>query len=396
VILPLVLLILAAISAAFVAYGVHPNWGQYDFGIKLIVLSRRLEWPLVALTIILCIALIVMIIAGRQRAWWLIGLAPILALLAHHFALDSNNAFIVNADPQFVTADQATFLVDDDWVIGLVDSGDATAYPFSAMYGAPLVVQNQQNDALLLMWSPFANRALAVHTDRSLKARELEIVSMPANTLLVFNSRLGQFINGITGQTLDHQKPAGFENTIPTVKTTWKCWRTLHPDTRVLYPPIVSPNAPTRPVLPYFDMPMHTDQNGAATVAFVDSNPPVAVLDTDLVAEPKNFSGPAILLIRDPATYAVTGFVRQVDADLFPLFRADRSPKHRPAVMIDFDSESFWTVQGRAIAGPLKGKKLQPIEVDDNVYLDVLRVWYPNISPLTALPIPQPPRHEDK
>src|SRR5271155_4920657 len=46
--------------------------------------------------IVACLALIVLVVAGKKRAWWLVGLAPIVALLAHRFALDPNNAFAVN------------------------------------------------------------------------------------------------------------------------------------------------------------------------------------------------------------------------------------------------------------------------------------------------------------
>ena len=129
--------------------------------------------------------------------------------------LDPDNAFFVNAQPTFISARGATFLMDDDWVVGLTNEGDPTAYPFSVLYPAPLVVQADQFTPMLLMWSPFANRAVAVKIDRSIKARELEILSMPANTLLVYNARIGQFINGVTGKTPAGQKPDGFVGKFP-------------------------------------------------------------------------------------------------------------------------------------------------------------------------------------
>lgn len=382
-ILPLLLLILAAMPAAVIAYGVNPFWGQYPHGIELIVLSRRLQWPMLALTVILCLILIGLIVAGRRRAWWLIGLAPILTLLAHHFALDPDSAFLVNGQPGFVSAEQA-ILGDEDWVVGLVDGGEATAYPFAALYPAPVLVQTDQQAPLLLLWSAFANRALAVRIDRSIKARDLEIVSMPANTLLVYNSRLGQFINGVTGLTLQREKPAGFGDTIPAIKTTWKRWKTLHPQTRVLVAPAqASRPAPSRPLLPYYPMPAAA--RGAATVAMICTTRPAAVLDSDLTAQPKNFPQ-RLLLLRSAATGCAVAFDRQVD-DLFPIFQARRTAKYPEAVMVDADSKSLWSADGRAVAGPLAGRKLHAIDVDDGVYLGVLRVWYPDLpllSPLAA------------
>ena len=102
-----------------------------------------------------------LVVSGRRRAWWLIGLAPVLGFRASSGS-ESRCGVIVNRTPVFVAADQASaFVSDNDWVVGVVDDGDATAYPFACLYGAPLVVQNDQEKPLLLMWSPFANRAVA-------------------------------------------------------------------------------------------------------------------------------------------------------------------------------------------------------------------------------------------
>jgi hypothetical protein len=383
---PLAVLLLAASAAAMVAFGVQPVWAEFHHGLGLIVWSRRLEWPLVALALILCLAMFAMVISGKRRAWWLIGLAPVLALLAHRFALDPQSDFFVNDQPVFISADQASFIADEDWVVGIVDGDQATAYPFAALYGAPLVLQTQQESPLLVMWSPFANRALAIHVDRSIKGRDLEIVSMPANSLLVYNSRLGEFICGITGQTLKGQTPSGFGQPIPTMKTTWKRWVALHPQTQVLLPPIAGKDAPTTPILPAYPLPsLQDDPNHGAMVALLATTRPVAVLQGDLARGPANYTDPSLVAVTDPATGITRAFIRQLDTDLFPRFTTDRHRKHAPAIMTDDASGSFWTADGIALFGPLKGKKLQPVPVDDNLNYDILRVWYPDLAVLQAL-----------
>jgi hypothetical protein len=54
--------------------------------------------------------------------------------------------------------------------------------------------------------------------------------------------------------------------------------------------------------------------------------------------------------------------------------------------MTDSDSASAWTPDGRAIDGPLKGKKLKRLEIEDGVYWSVARFWFNNPPVLTALP----------
>jgi len=387
VILPVILLLFAAVPAAVVAYGIDPNWAQYPHGLDLILLSRRFEWPMIALTLILCIAMIGLVIAGKRRAWWLVGLAPILTLLGHRFAINPNNSFVINADPVFVSADHASFLAPDDSVLGIIDGSDAVAFPFASLYPRPLVVRDLRTQPMMLMWSPFANCATAYRIDRSIQTNELEIVSMPANALFAYNSRVGQFINGITGLTPDGRVPAGLSSRIPTIKTNWDRWLRAHPNTTVLAPPAPAGESPRRAVLPYFPMPPDpSSADPEATVALVGIPTPVAILDSDLDATIVNFSDPPMVIVRDPATGAVMAFDRHVDEDLIPTFSGRRFRKFPQASMTDSDSASAWTADGRAIDGPLKGKRLRRLEIEDGVYWSVARYWFKTPRLLTPLP----------
>jgi hypothetical protein len=387
VLLPLVLLIPAIAFVLIAAFGVHPGWCQFHWGLQIILLTRRLEWPLVSLSILLCLILISQVVAGKTRAWWLLGLAPVLAILAHHFSPSAAETFRVNTDPTFITPDQATFLSPDDWVVGLTDSDGPVAYPYACLYSYPLVIQTQQEKPIVLIWSAFANRALAIHIDRSIKPRDLQIVSIPANTLLIYNTRLGQFISGMTGLTPKNEIPQGFQDSLPVTKTTWHRWLTEHPDTRVLYPPDPDLSAaPTRPLLPAFPTPA-TALPRNTSVALICATQPSAIPDNTIDSTPRNYSAPPLLVLRDPQTAAAKAYVRQTDEDLFPKFLPDLSHKHLPAIMFDEDSHSFWTPNAQAIAGPLKGQHLTPVPIDDEVDYNSAKFWYPTLpilSPTSA------------
>ena len=123
------------------AYGADARWGTYPWGLGLIMLARRLQWPMIALSLILCIALLALVISGKRRAWWLIGLAPVLALFGHRFVTDPINRYGVVDDPVFVAASDAAFLGEDDYVVGVVFNDRAYAYPYACLYETPVVVQ---------------------------------------------------------------------------------------------------------------------------------------------------------------------------------------------------------------------------------------------------------------
>ena len=393
VFLPLLLLVLAAIPATLIAYGIDPFWAQYPHGIELILLSRRFQGPLIAIVLILCLTLIGLMIAGKRRAWWLIGLVPIVLLLTHRFAFNPQNAFAVNSRPSFVTVDRASFMANDDWIVGLIDGPDAVAFPYASLYSRPLVVRSNQPDPMMLMWSPFANYAIAERVDRSIRAEELDVVCMPANALLVYNSRIGQFINGVTGKTMKGQSPAGFISAIPTIKTTWGHWLALHPATLVLAPAGQNETAPRHPVLPYFPMPRISSNISPDTkIAVIRGSSPAAVFETDLTAEVTNFSNPLVVVIRDPATGSLAALDRHVDQDLVPAFAPKTFKKFPQAIMTDADSGSAWTADGRAVDGPLKSKKLESVEIDDGLYYGVTKFWLGDL-PLVS-PLPPPVIHE--
>src|SRR5207302_5317508 len=93
VFLPLLLSFFATLAAAVMAYGTHPGWAQQGWGLSLIMLTRQLQWPLISVSLILCLILLGLVISGKRRAWWLIALAPVMTLFAHRFLTSSINRY---------------------------------------------------------------------------------------------------------------------------------------------------------------------------------------------------------------------------------------------------------------------------------------------------------------
>jgi hypothetical protein len=387
--IPIVLLLLAALSAAVMAYGTAPNWAQYPNGFEFILLARRLQWPMVVISLALCLALLGLIIAGRRRAWWLIGLAPVLALFVHRFSSNPMDRFLVVEEPAFVAAGEAKFLSDDDWVVGLHFADADYAYPYACVFEAPVVIHADHDQRVAIMWSAYANRAIAVQIGRDLRAADLEVVSMPANALLLYNSRLGQFINGLTGLTPKGDKPEGFREAIPVTKTTWKVWRTTRPETKVLSP--VGANyadAPRAPIRPVYPMPPVV---GAALVtgpvAVVGRSDPIAFPSELVTATPLNFNadGVPVLVFRDARDGSIRAFERKVD-DLRPRFRTNSDRKRPKALFVDEDTSAGWDANGRAVDGPteFRGKRLTPIIAEDGLNPGVMKYWYPGLKLVTT------------
>ncbi|MCC6422449.1 MAG: DUF3179 domain-containing protein [Phycisphaerales bacterium] len=393
-VLPLLVIGLDLFFAAIMAYGTHPNLAQFSHGLDLILITRRFQWLLVAISMLLAILLIVMVVSGKRRAWWLIGLAPILALFFHRFSNESINALGIIDNPTFIAAEQTHLIRDEDEVVGLIFADVPYAYPYAVLFSNPVVIQTDHDRRMILFWSAFANRAQAFEITRELKARDLEIVSMPANALLLYNSRLGQFINGLTGLTQPlgrklGDKPAGVRDPIRTWKMPWSTWRTRYPQTRVLQPVRTPANAPAAPVLPHYKLPREPgDTSTNLRIIQIETTPPVALPENALGGSPLNLTaaGQTVLLYRDPRTSAPRAFDRRIEQDLYLRFIPNTDPRRPKAFLIDTATNTAWNADGTALDGTRRGNKLAPIAADESLYWPVMKYWYPDLSIYTPQP----------
>ena len=366
---PVLLSFFATLTAGVMAYGVDPQWAQQSWGLDVIMLTRRLQWPLATLSILLCIALIALVISGKRRAWWLIGLLPVLTLFVHRYLTAPINRWAVADEPALVAAAEATFIRDDDYVVGVVFNEEAYAYPFACLYQSPVIVQSDRADRMLLMWSPRANAATALMIERELKARNLDIVADPAGAFLIYNTRSGQFISALTGMTPAHQTPASMKSRIAVTKTTWRRWKMSHPQTRAMLPVSGSYRGPTRPLL----------RDDLEPVVLVGGDAPALLSAEMITSEPMSFSadGRPVVVFRDP-TGRVVAFDRHVENDLIPTFKRNTESRRKEAYLIDSDTGAGWSAAGVAVDGPkeFRGKRLTPVVVQDQLDPAAVQFWF--------------------
>jgi hypothetical protein len=220
------------------------------------------------------------------------------------------------------------------------------------------------------------------------KARDLDVVCDPADTLLLYNGRTGQFIVGLSGQTTGGQPPAGVERALPSTKQTWKQWRTAHPETRVLAAPARGPTTPLSPHL--------ATSNAKLPVTLVaHGNATLAVRGDDIGASPLNLrvADVPVVLFRDRATGRVCAFDRRLEADLIPQFKLPRDAKQREkgVAIVDSDTSTGWTARGVAVDGTKewRGKKLAPVDVREDIYLGPAQFWYRDLKVHSAPQIAQ-------
>ena len=378
--------LLATASAALLAYGEDPYWAQFDRGLGFICFTHRLQGVLATLSVLMCLTVVALIVGGRRRVWWLIVLGPVQALFVHRLLSNPMRDYAIVENPACVKAEAAAGIRDSDAVVGVQFGDVAYAYPYESLFTTPVILQSIHEQRFILIWSAFANRAMAFKVDHEIKLGELQLVSMPANALLLYNGRVGQFINGLTGETTKHEKPAGFHGAVQTRKLNWQQWRKLHPGTFVLQP---SQRGPTAALTPSY--PLHRSaatQPTGTQVIFAPTTRPVAIPIESVGLEPANISAGQmqLLMFRDQETGLLKAFERRVNEDLFPIFRRKTDPKRPAVAMEDQDSGTEWSADGKGIEGPFKGEQLKPFAVEDAVNWSVMKDWYPDLQWVTPTP----------
>lgn len=137
--------------------------------------------------------------------------------------------------PRFVSARDAGFLADDEPVFGLEYRGEVRAYPQQVLVWHEIVNDTVGGEPLSVTYCPLTGTVIGLSAPPGVPELTFGTTGRLVNSNLLMYDRqtgsewpqlLGTAISGpLKGTTLD---------TVPLVWTTWKQWRAVHPDTRVL------------------------------------------------------------------------------------------------------------------------------------------------------------------
>jgi hypothetical protein len=377
--LAIALLFISVLASVWLALGMDPTFAIEFGGVEMIALTRKLQWILLILTIVPCLALVVVVSVNRARVWWLLGLSIVVAMLFFRFSGVTRKPVRVLDAAAMPTLAEAKLASEDEYVVGVVFGEHAFAFPYSGLYRTPVVQLTDFDRRLILIHSPHANSATALETTREVRANDLEYVAQPGNSTMVYNRKYGQFVIGITGKTIERNDPTGVFDTVPTHRMPLMHWRRLHPTSKLMMPVQADAGLPGVPLKPKYPPRLPDESMPPETpIILVRTDPPAALLMGDYDRPVQTRAGDIpIVLWRDRGQ--LKAFNRTVDTDLFLTFRT-KSDRRGVEQLIDNQTGSTWTYTGRCTAGPLEGKRLNPVTIEENVYWGVSREWFPDLK----------------
>jgi hypothetical protein len=283
---------------------------------------------------------------------------------------DLRDPYPVRTVAKVVGAGEAS-LRDTDMVLGIALGGQARAYPVSLMWGPEHEVVNDTlgGRPIATTWCPLAHSGVVF--DRLLEGKTLELGNrgVDRGTLLLYDGGSGSWWSQVFGVSVRGPLQGRRLGKLPSMLTTWRRWRAVHPDTTVY----VEPGVPFRP---------RFTEETFARMTFGGEGPvrnedwivglegrsaarawPVRRLARPrLVNDDLETSPVVVILCSDDATVRV--FSRRVGERTLTFLLASEDR------LSDRETGSHWDLMtGRAQSGPLVGHTLAPV-------LATSALWY--------------------
>jgi len=282
--------------------------------------------------------------------------------------------YLAILQPRFVPAAEASFLQDDDILIGVARGNVAKAYPAAdlAQHGS---VNDQMPDAPIeVTWCGVCNTGAVFRAKFKGRTLHFEYDSMVGDNEVHKDRETGSRWQQSTGEAISGSLKGSHLELYPFVRTSWKEWRRRYPDTVALKP------------LPGYDerMPNLSKRMRAVTLSGEGDAPKGAFGHDDRLrpkevvaglrvgTEEKAFpfselrlarvvndrvGGVPVLVVHQPSSDTTTAFDARAKGKALRFQAMDRDASS----LVDLETRSSWNAYGLCLAGPLKGTQLKTL-----------------------------------
>lgn len=284
--------------------------------------------------------------------------------------------------PQFVASLDATHMRDDDYVVGVTHGGASRAYPLWITDNYHMINDTLAGDPVLFSTCERCQSGSAFISKINGKPVKFSAMGMYNASLTMVNRKRGKGDEHslwlhYEGVAIDGPQTGQFLEQVPSFHMTWQEWSNAHPDTDVMLPPDDPHHRDARHghgreeyfSRPGMDPPLAKTITGcldhqypenemvlglnidAGICAFplLEIKREGSVLNTELGDVPiAVFAGP------HPDQVTMSAFSRAIDGRILTFALAGEQ-------FCDQETNSQWTIEGKAVEGPLAGQQLQPL-----------------------------------
>lgn len=137
--------------------------------------------------------------------------------------------------PQFLSADKADYLKDDDRILGIDYLGEARAYPIRVLNWHEIVNDKVQGKAVAVTYCPLCGSGIVYNADLGGKTSEFGVSGLLYNSdVLLYDRETETLWSQILSEAVSGKLVDTKLEIIQSSHTSWKAWKQKHPDTKVL------------------------------------------------------------------------------------------------------------------------------------------------------------------
>jgi len=275
--------------------------------------------------------------------------------------------------PEFLAASEATFLLDDDILLGVASGKVARAYPAADLAQHGVAFDEMPDGPISVTWCGVCNTGVVFRAEVKGRRLHFEYDSMHGANEVDRDRETGSRWQQSTGEAISGPLKGSRLELYPFVRTTWKEWRRRYPNTTVLKPlpgyAEVMPRLSTRIKQTRFgegEAPAGAFgkdgrlrpkeivaglQIGGETVAFPFSELRIARVVNG------QFGGKPVLVVHQPSSDTTTAFEARAKGKSLTFQPVDAEA----AALVDLQTHSSWNAYGLCLNGPLKGTQLKSL-----------------------------------
>lgn len=137
--------------------------------------------------------------------------------------------------PKFLKSDEASFLQDDDRVLGMFLNGEARAYPIRILDYHEIVNDEFAGRGVVVSYCPLCGTGIAFDATVNNRPLNFGVSGLLYNSdVLLYDRQSDSLWSQIMGKAVSGSAKGQKLTRLQLDHTTWADWRTRHPETRVL------------------------------------------------------------------------------------------------------------------------------------------------------------------
>ncbi|MFQ5659919.1 MAG: DUF3179 domain-containing (seleno)protein [Gammaproteobacteria bacterium] len=286
-------------------------------------------------------------------------------------------------DPKIMTPEEGDKVIkQDEVVIGLVHGGEVRAYSRDAISRPHFYTDTVGGTPVTISYCILCNSGMAFKNEIKNKPMNLGCVTAYNNNIIYRDLKTGNFIQQLDGKVIHGPDKGEQLDFLPTVMTTWKEWKELHPDTKLYYAPAKSLRDKMVGLMLSMMIPIHKlarrSKPWHRIQGKLDTRLPAmsfvygVELNGDTCAYPTSFlrdhpvhndtvGGEPIVVLYDTKRDIGAIYSRNIEGSVLEFEAVSADASSPGAIAVDKQSGSHWDITGTAKDGSYSGQTLQGI-----------------------------------